>query len=80
MAHYKLKEIGEDYYHSGYKLYEDERGELFSGCFWRGELELLRTLASLNWWGDRDMPIFTKEYCEYQGYEREQYDTVEFLK
>ena len=79
MAHYKLKEIKEDYCPSGYKLYEDQRGKLFSGCFWRGELELLQTLASLTEEGERDMPIFTKEFCEYQGYEREQYDTVEFV-
>lgn len=79
MAHYKLREIGDAYVGSGYKVYMDEAGEWYSGWVRSGELELLRTLASLTDDGERDMPIFTKEFCEYQGYKREQYDTVEFI-
>lgn len=80
MAHYKLKAIGGSEKSCGYWEYMDEQGRFYTAWHGQGELEVLRTLARLNWWGERDMPIFTKEFCEYQGCEREQYDTVEFLK
>lgn len=29
--------------------------------------------------GERDMPVFTKEYCEYEGIERDEYVTIEIV-
>lgn len=76
MAHYKLKKVG---YENGYSYYEDSKGLRYSAYTARSGTETLQTLAKLNWFGERDMPIFTKEYCEYQGYERKEFDTVEFI-
>lgn len=83
MAHYKLKAIGgvneHCYSRRGYQSYTDERGNWYSGWAGEGEKTLLTTLARHNEWNERDMPIFTKEFCEYLGYKREKYDTVEFI-
>lgn len=76
MANYKLKEIERK---GGYSYFEDEKGNIYSGWNGQGELGLLRSLAKLNDCQERDMPIFTKEYCEYEGYNRNQFDTVEFI-
>ena len=61
----------------GYKLYEDEK-HYYSVWLQNGEPDPT-TWASLNRYGERDMPIFTREYCKYQGIERKEYDTVTII-
>lgn len=59
---------------SGYKLFEDEH-RYYSAWMQNGTPDPT-TWASLNKYGERDMPIFTREYCEYQGYDRATFDTI----
>lgn len=58
----------------GYKLYEDEKR--YYSVWLQNSGPDPATWASLNRYGERDIPIFTREYCEYQGIERKEYDTV----
>lgn len=71
---YRLKEVKEDEY-SGYKVFEDDKRYYSVYVKRNGQVDQT-TWATLNKYGERDMPIFTREYCEYQGEEREIYDTV----
>lgn len=63
---------------NGYKLYED--GKRYYSVWVRNGSPDPTTWASLNRYGERDMPIFTREYCEYQGVERKEYDTVTIIR
>nr|DAK56070.1 MAG TPA: hypothetical protein [Caudoviricetes sp.]DAL96408.1 MAG TPA: hypothetical protein [Caudoviricetes sp.] len=62
---------------NGYKLYEDEKR--YYSVWMKNNIPDPTTWASLNRYGERDMPIFTCEYCDYQGWEREEYDTVTII-
>lgn len=77
---YNVKSVKDGYNETkehGYKLYEDEKC-YYSVWMRNGEPDPT-TWASLNRYGERDMPIFTREYCDYQGYDREGYDTVTII-
>lgn len=76
MKKLKLHLVGNDQQNSGYKLFEDENGKLYS-AFFKNEEVMMETFATLNESGERDMPVFTKEYCEYEGIERDEYTTIE---
>lgn len=73
---YKLTAVknGDNVPECGYKLFEDDN-RYYSVCMQDGTPDPA-TWASLNEYGERDMPIFTREYCDYQGYDRKIYDTV----
>lgn len=75
---YRLKEVkGKEC--DGYKVFEDDKRYYSVYVEINGKINPT-TWASLNRYGERDMPIFTREYCEYQGIERETYDTVTILE
>lgn len=57
----------------GYRLYEDEQGRKYSAYFGNSDKPNPRTWATLNKHGERDMPIFTYEYLEYEGISRSNY-------
>ncbi len=61
----------------GYELYEDDKR--YFSVFMRNGTPDPATWASLNRHLERDMPVFTREYCEYQGIDRKQYDTITII-
>lgn len=78
----RLKRVhGTDYerYNAGYALYEDEVGRQYSGYVGRGNTPDPRFWATLNQYWERDLSIFTREFCEYQGIDRQQYTQIEII-
>lgn len=73
----KLKEVGRDERNCGYKVFADNNGKHYSAFCSSGEEIMMRTFAVLNDSGERDMSVFTKEYCEYEGIERDEYVRIE---
>lgn len=78
----RLKRVhGTDYenFNAGYALYEDEAGRQYSGYVGRGNTPDPRFWATLNQYWERDLSIFTREYCKYQGIDRPQYTQIEII-
>ena len=69
-----IKDSHNEYMTNGYKLFEDAR-RYYSVWMENGKPDAT-TWATLNRYGERNMPIFTREYCDYQGTPRENYDTI----
>lgn len=63
----------------GYKLFEDAR-RYYSVWMRDGEPDNASWATLLPYHPyERDMPIFTREYCEYQGTPRDNYDTITII-
>lgn len=78
----KIEHPGEaEYYantHNGYELFEDEK------CFYSAWVENGKpdptTWAIVDQYGENVSPIYTREYCEYQGIDRKEFDTVKIIE
>ncbi len=63
----------------GQKLFENEKG-LFCAWMRNGKPDPREWKTVLPYWPfEPDMPIFTREYCEYQGVTRKSYDTITII-
>lgn len=79
---YRLKYANNPYLESrkGGKIYEDDN-RYYQVYLNADETPDNTTWASLtnNYECERDMPIFTIEYCKYQGITRKEYDTITII-
>ena len=78
----RLKRVhgtGYENYNAGYALYEDEAGCQYSAYVGRGNTPDPRFWATLNQHWERDLSIYTREYCEYQGIDRQQHTQIEII-
>lgn len=77
---YKVTAVkdGDNVPECGYKLFND--GIKYYSVWIQDGAPDPKTWAILNRCGERDTPIFTREYCEYQGYDRATFDTVTIIK
>lgn len=66
-------------YNNGYALYEDEAGLQYSAWIGRGDIPDPRFWATLDNDWERDLDIFTREYCEYMGIDRQEYTQIEII-
>lgn len=79
MATIKVKRIhgsGYEEYNNGYALYEDKDGYQYSAWLGRGTTPDPREWATLNRDWERSTPLFTREYCDYQGIDRDEYTQI----
>lgn len=80
---YKLKPVidGENENKvNGWKLYESERGTTYEVLMRNGTPDPTTWASLLPYYPfERDMPIFTREYCEYEGYDRPTFDTITII-
>lgn len=61
----------------GYDLYEDDR--FYFSVFIKNGKPDPTSWATINSHCERDMPIFTEEYCKHQGITRKEYDTITII-
>ncbi len=63
----------------GYKLFEDDK-QSFSVWMQNGKPDNSSWAILLPYYPyERDMPVFTKEHCAYQGTPRDHYDTITII-
>lgn len=67
--YYEMKRLRDSYFestHNGYWLFQDRNREYYSVLVRNGKPDN-RTWATVTRDGEADIPLFTKEYIEYQG-------------
>lgn len=76
---YKVRAVKDGYNEHkqhGYKLFEDDNQQ-YSVWMRCGKPDNTSWATLLPYYPfERDMPVFTREYCGYQGTPRDHYDTI----
>jgi hypothetical protein len=70
IQYYEMKRVRDAYFestHNGYWLFQDRNRNYYSAFVGRNGVPLNRTWATVTKEGEADIPLFTKEYIEYQG-------------